>query len=110
MTPSNARDVLSGDWSDHDAPLDDCHMCQRFQPLVWHCLTETTHDRAHCRRTPGEGLWVCALCEEAIHLWMRQHPGHDAGWQAVTALLERLTQRVLAPRRKYRKQSEGHDE
>lgn len=106
MTPKEARDVLNGDWSNSTAPLEDCHICQRFQPLLWHCTAQTILDRAHCRRAQGDGVWVCFLCEEAIHRWMKQNPGETAGADAVTSLLGRLSQRLLGPRRKYRKRKE----
>lgn len=106
MTPKEAQDVLNGDWSGSDSPLEDCQICQRFQPLRWHCTAQTILDRAHCRRAQGDGVWVCSLCEEAIHRWMKQNPGGTAGADAVTALLGRLTQRLLGPRRKYRKREE----
>ena len=103
MTPERSRDVLNGDWSDRKAPLDTCQICQRFQPLVWHCTSEAVNDRAHCRRTAGAGVCVCSLCEEALHQWMRKHPSEDAGRMAVTALLTRLSDRLLCPARKYTK-------
>lgn|SRR5690625_2691829 len=104
MTPDNTKDVLNGDWSDSNAPLDGCHLCQRFQPLLWHCTSKTIQDRALCRRGAGNGVWVCSLCEEALHQWMRKNPDEMASQHAVTALLDRLAERLLAPRRKYRKQ------
>lgn len=112
MTPESSRDVLNGNWSDHEAPIDDCQICQRFQPLVWHCTQSSAVDRAKCRQMLGSGLWVCSLCEEALHRWMRQHPSEKASEVAVTALLDRLTERLLGPRRKYRKRrgDEQYDE
>lgn len=109
MTLEGSRDALTGDWSDRNAPLETCWICQRFQPLVWHCITETVIDRAHCRRTDGEGIWVCSLCEEALHQWMRQHPSHNAGRKAVTALLARLSERLLGPTRKYTRRRDNDD-
>jgi len=109
MTPERSRDVLNGDWSDRKAPLDTCQICQRFQPLVWHCTSKTVTDRAHCRRAVGQGRWVCALCEEALHQWMRKHPSEDAGHKAVNVLLIRLTDRLLGPTRRYTRRKDNDD-
>lgn|SRR5699024_917716 len=110
MTPKQARQVLNGDWTNQGAPADDCQICQRFQPLVWHNTEKTILDRAHCRRTKGQGIWVCAMCEEAIHRWIKNHPGENAGTEAVEGLLDRLANRLLGPRRKYRKRRDKENE
>lgn len=110
MTSEHTDQILKGQWADRTAPMASCHMCQRWQPLVWHSADPSVLDRARCRRTPGYGIWVCSLCEHAIHQWMRHHPSATAGRDAIDALLTRLSDRLLQPVRKYTKRAEHHDD
>lgn len=110
MTSEHIDAICHGQWSDRQAPMEQCHLCQRLQPLLWHCAEPSILDRAMCRRTQGPGIWVCSLCEHAIHQWMRQHPSATAGRDAVDALFSRLSERLLAPVRKYTRRKETTDD
>lgn len=103
VTPQEADRLLWGAWNEQHTHLDECELCSRFEPLFWHCTSKAVVDRARCRRTHGEGLWLCALCEEGVHRWMKQHPGPQAGQHAVDAMVQRLAKTLLAKPRKYRK-------
>src|SRR5690625_2308963 len=112
MTPHDAERILSGAWSNNKAPIETCQLCQRLQPLFWHSMSQTVVDRGRCRRTKDQGMWLCSLCEEGVHQWMKKNPGKDAGREAVDAMVERLTRTLLGKTRPYRKNNtkESNDE
>lgn len=96
-------------WHESPTHIDHCQLCGRFEPLFWHCTSDDVIDRAQCRRTTGDGLWLCALCEEGVHRWMKQHPGTASGQRAVDAMVQRLAEKLLGTPRKYRKNTRESD-
>lgn len=103
MTPQDPDRALSGAWSNRNASIETCQLCQRLQPVFWHCMSQTVADRGRCRRTAGEGMWLCSLCEEGVHQWMKKNPSESSGHKAVDAMVDRLTRTLLGKRRPYRK-------
>jgi len=104
MNAKEFESIVHGRWSDHSAQFEGCHICQRIQPLFWHTVSRTVVDSALCQRAGGEGIWVCALCDEALHRLIRKNPRTPEGSrQAVEVLLNRLSDRILQPARKYSK-------
>lgn len=104
---SDYNDIIHGDWRDEDAELAPCAICQRDQPLFFHCTGVDITDRAECR-TGGddaveEGVWLCTMCEDAVHRWMADHPGAGAADKAVNAMYVRLAKAIFAPPRPYRR-------
>lgn len=110
VTPQQADRLLSGAWDENNSQVDECELCSRLEPLFWHCTSQGIVDRARCRRTHGDGLWLCALCEEGVHRWMQQHPSKEAGRKAVDAMVQRLAATLFAKPRKYRKTPKESDD
>jgi len=109
VTPQETNRPLSGARNEPASQIDHCALCGRFEPLFWHCTSKTVIDRAQCRRTAGDGLWLCALCEEGVHRWMRQNPEVGAGQRAVDVMVQRLSDKLLGEPRKYRKTTREAD-
>ncbi|MGM7670254.1 hypothetical protein [Microbacterium sp. A93] len=86
-----------------------CELCQRISVLAFHTTRNDVLDRAECRRTDGHGMWLCSICEEAVHRWMAQHPGPGSAQQAVNEMIQRLSGLIDGPPRKYRRQRPTDD-
>lgn len=70
-----------------------CTLCQaETNDLEWHCVAETYLDRAACNRARSEaGIWLCRVCNDAVHSWMQQNQDEPhAGAQAVANIRARL--------------------
>ena len=80
-----------------------CQLCQRTSVLAWHCLQTDVLDRAECRVTAGDGIWVCEICEEAMHRWMAQHPGPGSARAAEQEMIARLSRFIAGQPRPYRR-------
>lgn len=86
----------------NDEPLR-CELCQRTMTLSWHSLERDLLDRAECRNSGGEGMWVCGLCEEALHRWMAEHPGPGSSRKAEAEMVSRLANLINTKPRPYRR-------
>lgn len=81
-----------------------CELCQRVSVLAFHTTSTDLVDRAACRRADGDGMWLCSICEEAVHRWMAEHPGEGSAQAAVDEMIQRLLKLIDGPPRKYRRQ------
>lgn len=86
------------------AVTEHCHVCQRRQELRWHSTAARYLDRAECRKADGDGVWLCATCEEAAHRFMRES-GAD-GAKAVDELIGRLYRAFTSSLRPYRRRKQ----
>ncbi len=80
-----------------------CDLCQRVSVLQFHTTSTDLVDRAECRRSDGDGMWLCSICEDAVHRWMAEHPGEGAAQTAVDEMVQRLLNLLDGPPRKYRR-------
>lgn len=90
-------------WLDKAEPLN-CELCQRVSVLQFHNTSADHVDRAECRRADGTGMWLCPICEEAVHRWMAEHPGPGCSQRAVDEMVRRLLSMIDGPPRRYRRQ------
>ncbi|NUL44060.1 hypothetical protein F7P69_02445 [Cellulosimicrobium funkei] len=81
-----------------------CELCQRVSVLQFHTTSTDLLDRAECRRADGDGMWLCSICEEAVHRWMADNPGEGSSQAAVDEMVQRLLNLIDGPPRKYRRQ------
>lgn len=81
-----------------------CDLCQRVSVLQFHTTSTDLVDRAECRRAVGDGIWLCSICEEAVHRWMAEHPEPGSTQAAVDEMVQRLLNLINGPPRKYRRQ------
>lgn len=80
-----------------------CDLCQRVSVLQFHTTSTDLVDRAECRRADGNGIWLCSICEDAVHRWMAEHPGEGAAQAALDEMVQRLLHLIDRPPRKYRR-------
>lgn len=102
------NEVIHGDWSVPESPLGTCGICQRSQPLSFHATSADIVDRAQCRTTSDAetGIWLCSMCEDAVHRWMNEHPGPGSADRSVNAMFVRLSNALFAPPRRYRRKKQ----
>ncbi|XKH55579.1 hypothetical protein LG293_09945 [Citricoccus nitrophenolicus] len=86
-----------------------CELCQRVSVLQFHATSTNVLDRAECRRSAGDGMWLCSICEDAVHRWMAEHPGPGSAQTAVDEMVQRLLNLIDGPPRKYRRQHRTDD-
>ncbi|WMY80037.1 hypothetical protein [Citricoccus sp. I39-566] len=86
-----------------------CELCQRVSVLQFHATGSDVLDRAECRRTGGDGMWLCSICEEGVHRWMAEHPGEGSAQAAVDEMVQRLLSLIDGTPRKYRRQRRTTD-
>lgn len=80
-----------------------CHNSDRAQ--FWHTTDRSILDRAECRNTgSSNGQWLCTVCEESVHLWMKQNPDvPDAAAVALSVMIGRLKEAIFQPRKTRRR-------
>lgn len=86
-----------------------CHVCGTTnRERYWHTTSGTYLDRAVCRRADREqGVWLCTICEDGVHRWMKDHPYNpQAANEGVEEMVRRLRTAIFAPRRTKRRRTD----
>lgn len=86
-----------------------CEVCgTRTRNRYWHSTGSDLVDRAACRAAGGgPGVWLCTICEEGTHKWMKENPGIiHAAQKAVDEMSRRLATAIFVPRRTRRRKTE----
>lgn len=83
-----------------------CHNQERARH--WHSTEHSYLDRAECRAAAQEeGIWLCSVCEESVHRWMKQNTDVEkSSDQAVTVMISRLNDAIYQPRKTRRRNTE----
>ena len=88
-----------------------CHNSERAQ--YWHTTENSILDRAECRATgSSQGEWLCSVCEESVHLWMKENAEvPNAAAAAISVMIDRLRDAIFQPRKTRRRgESRGEDQ
>lgn len=86
-----------------------CHVCgTSTRDRYWHTTSGPHIDRADCRTADLEhGVWLCTICEEGAHRWMKEHAEDpNAALAGVEEMIRRLSTAIFNPRRTKRRRPE----
>lgn len=86
-----------------------CHVCgTNKRDRFWHTTSGAHMDRSDCREADLEhGVWLCTICEDGVHRWMKEHAEHpNLATAGMEEMIRRLSSAIFIPRRTKRRRTD----